>query len=123
LHSRQSLIGSAIVGAWSLAFSPVAAEPLSDSEKIARLERQTELLQRELKAQRAARDSGWGRHELPAMQRFFTDSTSCVAEAPTGCVVGTASRKTSFGAGVGGNFLLPVIPNYLHVMEGYEQRI
>jgi hypothetical protein len=44
------LIRSALVGASSLAFSPAAAEPLFDSEKIARLERQTELLQKQLEA-------------------------------------------------------------------------
>jgi hypothetical protein len=43
-------MGSALVGVCSLAFSAAAAEPLSDSEKIARLERQTELLQSQLKA-------------------------------------------------------------------------
>jgi hypothetical protein len=49
LHTRQSLMGGACV--CSLAFSPAAAEqPLSDSEKIERLERQTELLQKQLKA-------------------------------------------------------------------------
>jgi hypothetical protein len=53
LRARQSLIGSALLGACSLAFSPAAAEPLSDSEKIGRLERQTELLQRQLKVLQA----------------------------------------------------------------------
>ena len=49
LHTRQSLMGGACV--CSLAFSPAAAEqPLSDSEEIERLERQTELLQKQLKA-------------------------------------------------------------------------
>jgi hypothetical protein len=53
LRARQSLVGSALVGACSLAFSPAAAEPLSDSEKIERLERQTGLLQKQLKALQA----------------------------------------------------------------------
>jgi hypothetical protein len=37
-------MGSALVGACSLAFSPAAAEPLSDPEKIECLGRQTEFL-------------------------------------------------------------------------------
>ena len=37
-HTRQSLMGSALVGICSLAFSAAAPQPLSDSEKIARLE-------------------------------------------------------------------------------------
>jgi Tfp pilus assembly protein PilN len=53
LRARQSLMGSALVGACSLAFSPAVAEPLSDSEKIERLERQTGLLQKQLKALQA----------------------------------------------------------------------
>jgi hypothetical protein len=44
MRATQSLMGSALVGACSLAFSPGAAEPLSDSEKIERLERQTKFL-------------------------------------------------------------------------------
>src|SRR5258706_7786879 len=50
MRARRSLTGGALVGACSLAFSPAAAEPLSDSEKIERLERQTEVLQKQLKA-------------------------------------------------------------------------
>ena len=49
--ARRSLMGSALVGACLLAFSPAAAEPLSDAEKIERLERQAELLQKQLNRQ------------------------------------------------------------------------
>jgi hypothetical protein len=52
------------------------------------------------------------------LQRFFTDNTFCATAAPTGCVVGTTSLKTSFGSGVGGSVLLPVIPRYLEVQAG-----
>jgi hypothetical protein len=44
VRATQSLMGSALVGACSLGFSPAAAEPLSASEKIERLGRQTEFL-------------------------------------------------------------------------------
>jgi len=57
LRAGQSLMVGALLGACFLAFSPAAAEPLSDSEKIMRLERQTELLQKELKTIRG-RDRG-----------------------------------------------------------------
>jgi hypothetical protein len=51
MRARRSLMGSALVGACSLAFSPAVAEPLSDSEKIERLERQTELLREQMSRQ------------------------------------------------------------------------
>jgi hypothetical protein len=70
--------------------------------------------------EKVAWDPGWGHYELLALQRFFTDNTLCATAAPTGCVPGTASRKTSFGAGVGGSVLLPVIPKYLQAMGGWS---
>jgi hypothetical protein len=56
--------------------------------------------------------------EALAMQRFFTDNTLCVTATPTGCALGTASQKTSFGASAGGNFELRIVPNYLELMGG-----
>ena len=50
MSARQSLMGGALIGACLLAFRPAAAEQLSDSEKIERLERQAELLQKQLKS-------------------------------------------------------------------------
>src|ERR1700722_191062 len=51
MRATQSLMGSAFVGACSLAFSPAVADPLSDSEKIERLERQTELMREQMSRQ------------------------------------------------------------------------
>ena len=51
MHARQSWTGGALLAACFLALSPAAAQPLPDSEKIERLERETELLQRQLKQQ------------------------------------------------------------------------
>ena len=51
MRATQSLMGSALVGACCVAFSPAAAEPLSDSEKIERLERQTELMREQMSRQ------------------------------------------------------------------------
>jgi hypothetical protein len=42
--ATQSFMGSAIVGACCVAFTPAVAEPLTDSDKIERLEGQTEFL-------------------------------------------------------------------------------
>jgi hypothetical protein len=61
-------------------------------------------------------DPGWGHYELLGMQRFFSDNTLCETAAPNGCVPGTTSEKTTFGAGVGAAFLLPVVPKYLDLM-------
>jgi hypothetical protein len=68
--------------------------------------------------EKIAWDPGWGHFEALAIQRFFYDNTLCVTALPAGCVVGRTSAKTSFGAGVGGNVLLPAIPKYLDVMGG-----
>jgi hypothetical protein len=68
--------------------------------------------------EKVAWDLGWGHLEALAMQRFFTDNALCVTAAPTGCALGTASQKTSFGASAGGNFLLRVVPKYLELMGG-----
>jgi hypothetical protein len=56
--------------------------------------------------------------EALAIQRFFTDNVLCVTVVPTGCLAGTTTDKTSFGSGVGGNFFVRIIPNYLDVMGG-----
>src|SRR3984893_14717487 len=49
--ATQSFMGSAIVGACCVAFTPAVGEPLSDSEKIERLERQTELMREQMSRQ------------------------------------------------------------------------
>jgi hypothetical protein len=67
--------------------------------------------------EKAAFDPGWGHYEIYGLQRFFSDNTlrcavgACVAGSTT--MVGTADNKTTFGAGVGGSVLLPLIPKYL----------
>src|SRR5215831_15331829 len=64
---------------------------------------------------KAALDPGWGHYEVFGIQRFFTDNTFCGSVVPTGCVLNTIDRKTSYGTGVGGAVLLPVIPRYVDV--------
>jgi hypothetical protein len=49
--SRQALMGGALVAGWLLTWDCAAAQPLSDAEKIERLERQSELLQKQLDRQ------------------------------------------------------------------------
>jgi hypothetical protein len=67
--------------------------------------------------EKATFDPGWGHYEIYGLQRFFSDNTlrcavgACVAGSTT--MVGTADNKTTFGAGVGGSVLLPLIPKYL----------
>jgi hypothetical protein len=67
--------------------------------------------------EKAAFDPGWGHYEIYGLQRFFSDNTlrcavgACVAGSTT--MLGTADNKTTFGAGVGGSVLLPLIPKYL----------
>jgi hypothetical protein len=64
---------------------------------------------------KAAFDPGWGHYEVYGLARFFTDNTFCAVAVPTGCIVNTTRERTSFGAGVGGSVLLPVIAKYLDV--------
>jgi hypothetical protein len=61
-------------------------------------------------------DPGWGHYEVFGVQRFFTDNVlNC---GPVNCVtgstmVGSASTKTTYGTGVGGSVLVPIIPKFL----------
>jgi hypothetical protein len=59
-----------------------------------------------------ALDPGWGHYEVLGLQRWFADAT---APAVAGAVVPGAgwSQKTTFGWGVGGSVLLPVIPTFV----------
>jgi hypothetical protein len=59
-----------------------------------------------------ALDPGWGHYEVLGLQRWFADST---APAVAGTVVPGAgfSQQTTFGWGVGGSVLLPVIPSFV----------
>jgi hypothetical protein len=68
---------------------------------------------------KAALDPGWGHYEVFGIQRFFTDSTFCASPVPTGCVINTTDSKTSYGTGVGGSVLLPVIPKYLDLQASF----
>jgi hypothetical protein len=62
-------------------------------------------------------DPGWGHYEMFAVQRFFTDNVlTCL---PVTCLAGStdisgnAHTKTSFGSGIGGSVLVPLIPKFL----------
>jgi hypothetical protein len=67
--------------------------------------------------EKAAFDPGWGHYEIFALQRFFSDgvltcvSGPCVAGSTT--LTGNANEKTTFGAGVGGSVLLPLVAKYV----------
>ncbi len=55
-------------------------------------------------------DPGWGHYEVLGLQRWFADDVTTgrsAVEVPTG------RKQTTFGWGVGGNVLLPVVPKYL----------
>jgi outer membrane murein-binding lipoprotein Lpp len=57
--------------------------------------------------EKIAVDPGWGHYEVFGLQRFFADQVATTA------VPNSWSTKTSFGWGVGGSVLLPVLPKYL----------
>jgi hypothetical protein len=67
--------------------------------------------------EKVAFDPGWGHYEIVGLQRFFTDHTlTCVpgpCVAGSTAMTGSTTTKTTFGAGVGGSVLLPLIPQYL----------
>jgi hypothetical protein len=54
-----------------------------------------------------ALDPGWGHYEILGLQRWFTDQVAITT------VPNSWSQKVTFGWGVGGNALLPVIPKIL----------
>jgi hypothetical protein len=57
-----------------------------------------------------ALDPGWGHYELLALQRWISDS---VTPTVNPAIPANWTQKTTFGWGVGGNFLVPAIPNLL----------
>jgi hypothetical protein len=67
--------------------------------------------------EKVAFDPGWGHYELFGVQRFFTDNVftcfggPCVAGSTV--LAGTAAEQNTFGWGVGGSVLLPLVPKYL----------
>lgn len=64
--------------------------------------------------EKIAFDPGFGHYEAIGLQRWFNDRTLCTGGntlAP--CNTGATANNTTFGWGVGGNALLPVIPKGL----------
>jgi hypothetical protein len=57
--------------------------------------------------EKIALDPGWGHYELLGLQRFFSD------EVANTTVPNSWSQKVTFGWGVGGSVLLPVLPKLL----------
>jgi hypothetical protein len=60
--------------------------------------------------EKAAFDPGWGHYEVFGLQRWFTDRVFTTAIPG-----GAGANKTSFGWGVGGSVLLPIVPKYLDI--------
>jgi len=66
--------------------------------------------------EKLAFDPGWGHYEVLGLQRFFTDRTLCGAAGVVAgnCpVAAVASNNTTFGWGVGGSALIPLLPKVL----------
>jgi hypothetical protein len=68
--------------------------------------------------EKVAIDPGWGHYEALALQRWFADDTvNCTGGAGAGCAAVLPntqwSQKVTFGWGVGGNALLPVVPKFV----------
>jgi hypothetical protein len=60
--------------------------------------------------EKIALDPGWGHYEALGLQRWFADQVSPLVN-PVG--VNNWSQKVTFGWGVGGNVLLPVVPKWI----------
>ena len=60
-------------------------------------------------------DPGWGHYEALGLQRWFADQVGLLPGAPNpaAAVPNSWSQKVTFGWGVGGNVLLPVIPKWV----------
>jgi hypothetical protein len=69
--------------------------------------------------EKIALDPGWGHYEVLGLQRWFADQVgfqpngSAGAAVPASLVPNSMSQKVTFGWGVGGNVLLPVIPKWV----------
>lgn len=60
--------------------------------------------------EKIALDPGWGHYEAFGLQRWFADQVSPLVN-PVGA--NNWSQKVTFGWGVGGNVLLPVVPKWI----------
>jgi hypothetical protein len=62
-------------------------------------------------------DPGWGHYEVFGIQRFFTDNVLSCAPLPCApssiTITGKPSEKTTYGTGIGGSVLVPVIPKWV----------
>jgi hypothetical protein len=71
---------------------------------------------------KAALDPGWGHYEAFGLGRIFQTRTGVFTGAAGDSPI-SGNNNTAFGGGVGGNFILPVIPKYLDfqasVLGGY----
>jgi hypothetical protein len=69
--------------------------------------------------EKVAFDPGWAHFEVFGLQRFFTDNVFTCSTGPCpvpfNATAGSASEKTTTGAGIGGSFLWPIIPSFLDV--------
>src|ERR1700730_3350731 len=74
--------------------------------------------------EKVAFDPGWAHFEVFGLQRFFSDNifTCSIVTAAGVCAVpfsvantGSTNNKTTTGAGIGGSFLWPVVPNYFEL--------
>jgi len=65
--------------------------------------------------EKIALDPGWGHYEALGLQRCFADQVGLLPGAPNpaAAVPNSWSQKVTFGWGVGGNVLLPVIPKWV----------
>ena len=65
--------------------------------------------------EKIALDPGWGHYEALGLQRWFADQVGLLPGAPNpaAAVPNSWSQKVTFGWGVGGNVLLPVIPKWV----------
>ena len=71
---------------------------------------------------KAAFDPGWGHYEAFGLGRIFQTRTGVFTGAAGDSPI-SGNNNTAFGGGVGGNFILPIIPKYLDfqasVLGGY----
>ncbi len=61
--------------------------------------------------EKVALDPGWGHYEAFGLQRWFADQVSPVPSLPAGS--NNWGQRVTFGWGVGGNVLLPVVPKWI----------
>ena len=117
--AKLRLLDWVIVAGWLLSPSPAAAQPQSDTEKMERLERQVELLQKQLKAIQDEIKVSKKRAEKAAVEQAVYAATPPPAPPTTYEARSSFETKSSYEPKTLGSKPLPSLAGVTVTLGGY----